>query len=179
MKKWLYLVLPVAMLGIFLVFYFANLKETEEKERMHAEKAAADQRAADAKKAEAEEKARKDAVRRAEEKAKEDAAKEAEKAAKWKKEGDQIASDTAEAVLRTDKATKEANDLDIKLDALHRQKDAENRAMFDATKQVEKSRVDRQNAEFEIQRLTDMVAKRASTSSMANPPPPPPPPAGT
>lgn len=169
MKKWMYVIFPSAMLGIFLVFYFSAAKKAELKEQQHAA-LVAKQKADDAdKKRIAEEKARVDAEKRSAERAAEEAKKEAEKIAKWQADSKRIQDDTDKSLADADKYQKEVSKLEIELDTLRKSKDKASRDAFDLLKQVERAKVDRRNAEIEIQRLTEMVARKASESSMTRP----------
>ena len=69
---------------------------------------------------------------------------------------------------------KEAAKLDASLAATRQAKDKANREAFDLAKQVELAKVSKRNAEFDIQRTTEMISKRAEQSSLTRPPPPPP-----
>eukprot|EP01035_Chromulina_nebulosa_P042524 gene42524-57572_t len=61
MKKWMYLIFPGAMLGIFLVFFLSHQKESDAREKARAEAVAKKEAEDKAKKAEAERKAQEDA----------------------------------------------------------------------------------------------------------------------
>lgn len=165
----MYVIFPTAMLGIFLVFYFSAAKKAELKEQQHIAQVAK-QKADDAeKKRVAEDKARVDAEKRSAERAAEEAKKEADKIAKWQAEGKRIQDDTEKSLADADKYQKEVSKLEIDLDTLKKTKDKASRDSFDLLKQVERAKVDRRSAEIEIQRLTEMVARKASESSLTRP----------
>jgi hypothetical protein len=65
------------------------------------------------------------------------------------------------------------------LDSVRKAKDKANRESFDLAKQVELAKVAKRNAEFEVQRTTEMISRRAADSSLTRLPPPPPLPAPT
>jgi len=166
MKKWMYVIFPTVMLGVFLFFYFAEAKQAEIKEKQRSAELAK-QKADDAeKKRIAEEKARVDSAKRQAERAAEDAKREADKLAKWQAEGKRIQDDTDKSVADADRYAKQVAELEIQLDSARKAKDKASREAFDLLKTVERSKVDRRNAEVEIQRLTEMVARRASDSSL-------------
>lgn len=177
MKKWMYLIFPSVMLAGFLVIYFSHKKEAEEKEARHIAQVAKERADAEQKKKVAETKAREDAKKRAEEREAEERKKEEEKAAKQAADDKKVRDTTAEYTAKADAASKEASKLEIELDRLRKEKDKTSRETFDLAKQVELARIARRNAELEIQRMTEMIARRASDSSLTRPPIVPAPPA--
>lgn len=179
MKKWMYLIFPGIMLAGFLVFYLSHKKEAEEKERAAIAQAAAERAEADRKKKEAEAKAREDARKRQEEREAEERKKEEEKAAKQAKDDKMVRDQIAEFTAKADAAQKQLNSLEIELDRIRKEKDKVSRETFDLAKQVELARIARRNAELEIQRMTEMIIRRANDSSLVRPPPVPPAPART
>jgi hypothetical protein len=177
MKKWMYLIFPGIMLAGFLVMYMGHKKAAEEKEQVAMAKATADKAEADRKKKEAEQKARDDARKRQEEREAEEAKKEAEKAAKQAKDDKMVRDQIAEFTAKADSAQKQLNGLEAELDRLRKEKDRVSRETFDLAKQVELARIERRNAELDIQRMTEMIVRRASESSLVRPPAIPPAPA--
>jgi hypothetical protein len=179
MKKWMYLIFPGVMLGLFLVFYLSHKKTAEEKEIAH--KVAVEKKKAedDMKKKEAEANARKDAKKRQDEREAEERKKEEEKAAKQAADDKKVRDQTAEYTAKGAASAKQAANLEAELDRLRKEKDKLGRETFDLRKQVELTRIARRNAELEIQRMTEMVVRRASDSALTRPPaiPVPPPPA--
>jgi hypothetical protein len=174
MKKWMYLVFPGVMLALFLVFYFSHKKEADEKEA--ARIVAMEKKKAEEKKQKdvAEEKAKIAAAQRQAEREKEEADKERARREKTAAMDKQIADETNAALADGDKSQKEINALELELKRLHQEKDRLGREAFDVAKQVEMQRVEKRNAEMEIQRFTEMIARRAAGSAMAQMPPPPP-----
>ncbi len=98
MKKWMYLIPPTIMLGLFMIVYFSHVEKTHAKEK-------------------------------------------------------------------------------AKADLIAKEKDKLSRETFDLAKQVELARIARRNAELEIQRVTEMIHRRASDSALVKPPVIPPAPA--
>lgn len=170
MKKWIYVLAPVCMLVVFLFFYFSFSKQLEERERVVAAKVAADKKAEDERKAAIETKAREDAERRAAARAAEEAKKEADRLAKWNAESQKIQDATDSYNKEADALAKTVSDLTVQLDALRKAKETANRDYLEAIKRVERARIAKRTAEFEIQRMTDMIASRAANSAMARPP---------
>lgn len=170
MKKWMYLIFPSVMLAGFLVIYFSHKKESEEKEARHIAQMAKEKSEAEEKKKAAEVKAREDAKKRADERDAEERKKEAEKAAKQAADDKKVRDATAEYTAKGQAAEKQVKALEAELDRLRKDKDKSNRETFDLAKQVELARIARRNAELEIQRMTEMIARRASDSSLTRPP---------
>lgn len=177
MKKWMYLIFPGAMLGLFLVFFLSHTKEAEERERVRIE--ALNKKIAEdaAKKKADEDRARADAEKRAAERAAEDAKKEAEKIAKQAAIDKDIKDATDKALAEATASQKSIDQLEAELARLHKQKDQLTRDNFDMAKQVEAAKIAKRTAELEIQRTVDLVARRAQESYLLRLPPPPPPPA--
>ena len=174
MKKWLYVLFPTVLLGIFLFYYFASKAETEAREKAHREQVAREVAEANEKKALAEAKARDDAERRNVERAAEEAKAAKDKEDKYNQEMARIKSETDRSNATAEEYSKKVADLTIELDTLHKQKDSLTREDFEMAKKIELAEIARRNAEMEIQRYTEMIANRADQSLMAKMPPPPP-----
>jgi len=174
MKKWLYVLFPTALLGIFLFYYFASKAETEAREKAHREQVAREVAEANQKKAIAEAKAREDAERRNVERAAEEAKAAKDKEDKYNQEMARIKAETDRSNATAEEYSKKVSELTIELDTLHKQKDQLTRDDFDLAKKIELAEIARRNAEMEIQRYTEMIANRADQSLMAKMPPPPP-----
>ncbi len=177
MKKWMYLIFPGIMLVGFVFVYMSHVEQTHEKERIVAAKIAADKAEAEAKKKAAEAKAREDAKKRQDEREAEDRKKEEEKAARQAADDKKVADQTAEYIAKGEAAQKQVTAKEQELEQMRKTKDQTSRDSFDIAKRVELARVARRNAELEIQRMTEMVVRRASESSMTRPPEIPVPPA--
>ncbi|MBW7893529.1 MAG: hypothetical protein H3C27_00320 [Opitutaceae bacterium] len=166
MKKWLYFIVPGILTVIFTFFYLTHSKEAAEKERIRKEQVALVQAEEAAKKAEIEAKAREDAAKRAAEREAEAAAKEAERVAKWEAEGQRIQADTDQYNAEADKLSHDISELQVTLDSLYRTKERTNDEVLQLAKRVERARIDGQTADLEIQRLTEMIVRRADASSL-------------
>ncbi len=171
MKKWMYLLAPAVMLGVFLIFYFSYVEQSNAKKAALKAKQQQEKVVAEEKKKVAESKAREDAKKRQDERDAEERKKEKDRADKQASEDKKVRDQTAEALARGKKAEDEGKALEAQLDGLRKEKDKLSREAFDIAKQVELARVARRNAELEIQRMTEMVTRRASESSMTKPPP--------
>ncbi len=178
MKKWMYLLAPGLMLAGFMVLYFSHADQLHQKELAQKAKMEAERKEADDKKKVAEAKAREDAKKRQDERDAEERKKLEEKEARQAADDKKVRDQTAEYTAKGDAAAKQVAALEIELDRLRKEKDKTSREAFDLAKQVELARIARRNAELEIQRMTEMVHRRASESAMTKPPlPPAPPPA--
>lgn len=174
MKKWIYVIFPVLMLGAFLIVYKTHDEEAKAREARHL-KEQQDQIAEVArKKKEAEVIAAADTQKRQKEREEEEAKKTAERVAKQAAIDKRVADDTAAAKSDADKYAKQAADLEIQLDALRKEKDQLNRADFELAKKVETAKVAKRNAELQEQHVMQMIAQRADASTLAAMPPPPP-----
>ncbi len=164
-----YLLVPVILLCVFGFFYYSYTKEAAVKATQVAEEQARIKADADSKKAAAEAKAREDAQKRADEREAEERKKASDKLAKYNAEIQKIRDDITKYTNQVNEQTKESARLDQDLANLRAAKEKANRESFELHKQVEKAEIEKHDAEFEIQRLTDMIAKRASDSAIARP----------
>lgn len=175
MKKWLYFILPIVLTGVFLIFFFKHQKETVAREHTRgqemAQKTATEKAGKDAAEAKAKESARIAQQERERENGERDAARKAQQDAVDKEIGDKTNASLAEIAT----ATKRAKDLEAEIARLISDRERVTRESFDLAKQVEIAMVAKRNAELEEQRLTEMIARRATDSSMTKIAPPPPP----
>jgi hypothetical protein len=172
MKKWMYIIFPSVMLAGFLVIYLSHKKEALEKERRHVAEVAQKKSEEDAKKKAAEAKAREDAKKRQDERDAEDKKKADEKEARQAADDKKVRDQTAEYTAKGAAVSKEIAAAEAELDRLRKEKDKTSRETFDLAKQVELARIARRNAELEIQRMTEMIARKAADSMMTKPPMP-------
>jgi len=170
MKKWMYLIFPGIMLVGFVFIYVSHVEVTEEKEKAIALKIEKDKAELEAKKKSAEAKAREDAKKRQEERDAEEKKKADEKAARQAADDKKVRDDTAKFTAKVEASQKEINAKEAQLDRLRKEKDKASRESFELAKKVELARIARRNAELEIQRMTEMISRRASDSSMTRPP---------
>lgn len=174
MKKWMYLIAPGLMLAGFIALYFSHADALHKKEAAQKAKIEQERVEAEEKKKVAEAKAREDAKKRQEERDAEEKKKQDEKAARQAADDQKVRDQTAEYTAKANAAAKQVAALEIELDRLRKEKDKTSREAFELAKQVELARIARRNAELEIQRMTEMVSRRAAESSMTKPPLPPP-----
>lgn len=174
MKKWIYVIFPVIMLGAFLIVYKTHEEDAKEREAANLRKQQEQIAEVARKKKEAEVIAAADAAKRQKEREEEEAKKTAERLAKQAAIDKRVADDTAAATSDADKFAKQAADLEIQLDALRKEKDTLSKADFELAKRVELAKVAKRNAELQEQHVTAMIAQRADNSALAAMPPPPP-----
>jgi chromosome segregation ATPase len=165
-----YLFVPIVLLAVFGFFYWQHTKTAEVKKREHEALVAKENADAAAKKRAAEEKARQDAEKRAADREAEEKRKASEKRAKYEADIQKIRDDIAKYTTQANDNAKEVARLEQELSNLRTSREKANREAFELHKQVERAQIDKRNAEFEIQRLTDMIAKRAGESAMARTP---------
>ncbi|MSU22302.1 MAG: hypothetical protein EXS32_00580 [Opitutus sp.] len=176
MKKWMYLIFPGGMLAAFLVFFLSHTKEMDAREHERAIKVQQQQKEAAAKKTADEARAAADAKKRQQEREAEETAKAEQKRLKQVAADKEVSDATTKALNAAATSQKEVSSLDADLDTLRKAKDKALQEAFDLARQVERAKVERRNAELEIQRTTEMIAERALASSLARMPTPPPPP---
>jgi len=169
-----YVIFPVVLLLTFGVYYTQVAKpEMAEQERREAKKIEAQQAADDARRKEIEAKAQADAqaqqqIREEKERLKQ------EKAQKDREEQDRnILAETAKYETLAASLSKQISDLDKEIADLRDKRENLTRDVFDSAAKVELAKIERRNAELEIQRLYDIVAQKVGDSFLAKIPPPP------
>jgi len=171
MRKWIYVLCPLIMLGVFIFIYTIKSQEVEAREEAR-NALIAKQKAEEAENRRIiEEKARLDAQKRADDRAAEAKKKEDDKVAKYAAEMKKIQDDTEKATAEAAALTDKVNELQTKLDALEKAKEQANRDAFETAKQVELAEVAYGNAEMENQREVEMIGDRADKSSLTKLPP--------
>ena len=170
MKKWMYVISVGSMLAIFLVFYLSETKKHDAKEHQRTIEIAAKVAAEKARKDGIEAAARADAEKRSAQRLADEAKKEADRVARWDAESQKIKEATDKYNADADRSAKKAAQLELQLSDLRAQKEKLNRESFELAKQVEQGKINRRTAEMEIQRITAMIATKASQSSLARPP---------
>lgn len=165
MKKF-YIIAPL-VLTIGFMFYYIDFSKRYEAEQVAV---AIEQKQIEdaeiARKKENERMAKADADRRSAERAAEEARKDADRRAKWEEQGAEIARSTAQYDADAEKFSKQAADLEIQLLELRGRKEQASSEAFELAKRVELARIAKRNAELEIQRMTEMIARRAAQSSL-------------
>jgi ribosome recycling factor len=158
----LYLLIPLVLLGLFAVPYGAHRRETAAAAREQAAEADRRQQAAAAEQQAAALKARADADQRTSARLAAEQQAAAAKHAQGEAESQRIAVDTDSYRAAATKLTAEIADLQIQLHAARATRAGLNDEVFAAEKAVELARIDKRNAEMELQRLTAKVAEQAA-----------------
>jgi len=170
MKKWLYFIFPILGVVVFLFFYFAHVDEAKRAAEVRKEMIAKKDAETAAAKAALEATARKDAEARAAERIASEAKKERDKQEKWDAAGRDVQKITDTAKAASAQAVKDIARLENDLKSLRQQRDVLTAEQLALLKSVEQAKIDRRNAELEIQRFTAMIANRTSESALAVPP---------
>jgi predicted RNase H-like nuclease (RuvC/YqgF family) len=170
-----YVILPVALLILFGGYYFKVAKPEMAAKVLADEKRIAEERQAeDAKRKDIEAKAQDDArkaqaVRDAKEHER------LEKAQRDKDEQDRkVLDETTKYEKEAEKLSKQIAALEIEITNLRNKREDMNREVLELAKKGELAKIDRRNAELEIQRMYDIVAQKVAASSLTQAPPPPP-----
>ena len=170
-----YVILPAVCLIVFGVYYTKVAKPEMAATEAAKQKVIADERAAeDARRREIEAKAQEDARKAQEARELKDKEKQ-EKAQREKDEQDKkIQDETAKFENESAALTKQIAGLESQIADLRNKREATNREALELAKNVELTKIERRNAELEIQRMYDMVAQKVADSSLTKAPPLPP-----
>jgi chromosome segregation ATPase len=168
-----YVIVPLVLCGLFAFVYIDHSKDMDVKKAQIAEAKAKAEAEEAAKKAEAERKAKEDSDRRTAERLAEEKKKEDEKRAKWAAAGKEIQDDLDGYNAKIAQFTKQIAALETELKNVRADRAQTNKDAFELRRDVELAKVDRRNAELDIQRFTEMIARRANESALAKPPAPP------
>ena len=162
-----YIITPFVMMllfgGVFWKHSQASAIEAKQVEMKIAQAKAEEA----AKKEAAVVKAREDSAKRTAARLAEEQQQEADKRAKWESAGQRIASDTATAEATIVKHTAAIKALEAELTQLRATKEKVNTKSLEVMQATELARIAKRNAELEIQRLTEMVARKAAGTSLA------------
>jgi len=168
-----YFILPVVLLIAFGV-YFVKVAQPEMAAKVLADqKRVAEEKAVeDAHRKEIETKAQEDA-RKAQATRDEKERQRQEKAQQDKDEQDRkVLDETTKYEKEAATLSKQIADLEIEAANLRTKREDMNREVLDLAKNVELTKINRRNAELEIQRMYDIVAQKVAASSLTQMPPP-------
>lgn len=165
-----YIITPLVFMLLFGgVFWKHSQHSAIEKQKL--EQVAAQAKADEAAKKEAAVvKAREDTAKRAADRLAEEQAQEADKRSKWASTGKTITDDTAANDALIAKYTAEIKAMEAELATLRTTKEQVSNKSLEITQTTELARIAKRNAEMEIQRLTEMVARTAAKTSLATMP---------
>lgn len=162
-----YLAIPIALLLLFGGLYWLHPQTTADRARAAAAETAR-QKEADAKR-EQERQAKADADRRLAERLAEEKKQDDAKRAKRAAEADRLAAEVAAGEAQANTLAAEVAQAQRQLADLRARKDRLNRDTFELEKNVELTRLAKRTAELELQRLTALLATRASTLTPPTP----------
>lgn len=162
----MFVIFPGIGLAVFVIFYISFSNQEAAAALRHQQEVARQNAIAEHKKEEAEAKARADALQREKEQKEQEAAAEAAREKKFEDELHKVQSDIATYSAEADAYARKASELQIELDALHREKDKASRRDFELLKEVEQAQVQQTDAQLQIQRMVDMIARRADQSTL-------------
>jgi len=164
MKRLFIVIPPVILFAIFIFFYNAHVKELELKKQQAAEAAQIKDNEEAARKKVLQEAADKEAQRQKEERlALIDKQKEEERNKKEERDRE-IIGQTESANASSKKLQAQIIKLQADILAVRAARDKAQTEAMETKLDLEKARIDKRNAEFEIQRFTEMLAKRMDQS---------------
>lgn len=165
MKKFYY-IFPVALLAVFSAVYSQFSKASDEAASIRAEKAAALKTEEENKRKVSEAKSREDSEKRVAARQAEEKKKEEERIVKWEAETKRVADEGRQHAAQTTAYTAEIAVMEKELAELRATKDVRNREYLASATDVELTAIAKRSAELEIQRLTEMVARKAAGTSI-------------
>jgi len=170
-----YVIFPAVLLIAFGLYYTQIAKpDMAEHDRIEAKKVADQQATDEARRKEIEAKAQADAQAQQRQREERDRQKQ-EKAQRDREEQDRsIAQETAKFVSLAASLSKQIADMEKSIADLRNKRETLTTEVFDAAAKVELAKIERRNAELEIQRMYDMVAQKVGDSFLTKLPPPPP-----
>ena len=164
MKRFIIILPPVILFAIFVFFYKAHVKELEEKQataKLVADNAKADE---EARKKTLQEAADKEAQRQKEARLAEIEKQKEEDRNKKEERDREIIAQTEAANASSKKLQAQIIKLQADILAVRTARDKAQAEAMETKLDLEKSRIAKRNAEFEIQRFTEMLAKRIDQS---------------
>lgn len=170
-----YVILPTCLLIVFGVYYTQVAKPqmaaaAAAEQQKQIEQAAKDEAA----RHQIELKAQQDAIRQQEERAKKDRDREEKLRKQQEDQDNQVREETNRWLAESATVTKQIADLQKGIADLRDQREALNREVFDDAAKVELAKIDRRNAELDLQRMYNIVAQKVDESFLTKLPPPPP-----
>ena len=168
MKRFYFIfIFPVVLLVVFSGVYWQFSKASDEAERVQKEKIAQVKLVEEQKKKDEEAKARKDSEKRIADRLAEEKAKEDDRIAKWDAESKRIADEGQLYATQVASNTKEVAELTKQLADLRLAKEAKTKELLDSATEAELAAIAKRGAELEIQRMTEMVARKATGGTLA------------
>ena len=169
-----YVIFPTVLLIVFAVYYTQIAKpEMAAKELAEKQRIAAQEAIDDANRKQIELKAQQDALRQQEERAAKDREKEEKLKRQQEEQDNQVKAETNRLLAESTSLSKQIADMQQGIADLRKQREDLNREIFDDAAKVETDKIERRNAELEIQRMYDIVAQKIDDSFLVKAPPPP------
>ena len=170
-----YVIFPTCLLIAFGVYYTQVAKPAmaaaaEAEVKRQAEQAAIDE----ANRHQIELKAQQDAIRQQEERARKDREREEKLRKQQEDQDNQVREETNRWLAESTSLTRQIADLQKGIADLRAQREALNREVFDDAARVERAKIDRRDAELDLQRMYSVVAQKIDESFLVKIPPPPP-----
>lgn len=165
-----YLIVPAILLVGFFPLYRAASDKMSAAEEAKREQAALTAKTEEARRRELDLKAEADARTRQEERDAQEREREAKKKTDYADAMRRLSEEQQTYAAEAAKFSAEAAALEKQLADLRGRKEAAGREVFDLVRQVELPKIERRNAELEVQRTYAMVASRVAASSLASPP---------
>ncbi len=170
-----YVLFPTFLLIVFGVYYTQVAKPQMVAAAVAEQKHQAEQAAIDeANRHQIELKAQQDAIRQQEERAKKDREREEKLRKQQEDQDNQVREETSRWLAESTTLTQQIADLQKGIADLRNQREATNREVFEASARVEKAKIDRRDAELDLQRMYSVVAQKVDDSFLTKLPPPPP-----
>jgi hypothetical protein len=167
-----YIIVPIVLLLAFGFYYrqFSAQEDVIAAQKAHDAAIAAAQ--VEQAKEDAMKKALADTEAREQAEREEEASQEADHLAKFEASKQKLADETANFQQEADSYSKQATDLQAQLDSLQATHETLARDVFELQKQVELAKIDRRNADLEIQRTYDIVTQKVADSALTKTPAP-------
>ena len=161
-----YIIVPLILLAAFGGVYWKHNQDAAESAKQEAVAVAQAKAADEAKKAEADRQSREDTAKREAARLADEQKKEADKRAKWDADSARIAEDTASYTAKTAEAARQVEALKNQLAALRASKKTLNEQYFSAVHDTEILNIQKRDAELEIQRLNEVLVRKAANTSL-------------
>ncbi len=166
----IYLISPLILLALFIGIYGKHIQTVDAQAAGKATAVAASQGEESAKKTEIERAARAEAEKRTALRLAEEQKAESDRRARYEEDNRRLAEDSAQLATAVKALGTESATLEQQLADLRNRRKALNAESFSLAKDVELARIAKRNAEMDVHRLTEMVARQAGNTSLARNP---------
>ena len=166
MSKYLYIIIPVLLLGAFIGYFIVEKNAIEQENARKAAIALAEKKKKEAQDAEMREKSRLQAAADAAERKRKEEEKVAAEKAAFEASIQRLRDDTAGYINDQNKSKAEIAELEAQIAAVRAEKEKLARQSVEMNQTIVEALVARQNAEVEVQLFAAKVARRALDSPM-------------